>query len=427
MDQTQYEKIITLLADYNVHGETVWKWRLFDMLGIKREGNITPKFYKVYHSLDISIPEAAKLKYLMEEVPGANKQLLEDPANCLKEEDQNEGDKNYKVDSVDSFYEEKVHKIAKKLYNAEFNLYLYGPAGCGKTTFATLLSPKHELISCHSGTRPSHLLGHIEVVDGKTGYVYGPLLTAMEQGMLLILDEFDRVQEDVAAVLHQVLETRRIFVEYINKEIVAKKGFQIVATGNSEMQGSSEYNTNSLDYASIDRFEFIQFGYTRFEKQIMINYGVEPGFAENFLKVVDLIRKGSYTLPFSTRRIISISRMLRAQFSFQDALQISYLSRIQEDEAKEVKSLFQTLASLGKKSAIWSFKQNVPESIIEKLSVYLSPSEEKIFRKTKSCVVNEKITTAINQGFIKEEDFSEYFAQTIKIQEGVEVNELIPS
>jgi MoxR-like ATPase len=315
------------------------------------------------------------------------------------------------------YYETEEHALARKLYSAGLNIYMLGPAGCGKTTFARIMTGpgNYVLCSCSNDMKPSNLIGHFELIDEQTKFIYGPLVKAMRENKVLILDEFDRVSEDVASKLHEVLESGELLVEATNEVITASGDFRIIATGNSDMQGSVEYNTNALDLASIDRFEFVHFNFTKREADILIEEGLTKEDAKALLDSAKIIRKGNYSILPSTRRLISIARMVRVGLSLEEAFKIGYLSRLPEDEAKSIQAVKK---NVGASSSVWTFKDDTPKAVIDKVSKLLSPQETSIFVTTLTCLVTDKL-----QGML--EEVAPYLEDRVEDKEGVTEEEFI--
>jgi len=366
-----------------------WCWPLQDELGIKKDGNTTPKFNKVLTSLneDNSLDEA-ELKKLMLKYIG--KDEIKKPQEVTMPEQPTTIDPIIDI----PFFESKEHSVARMLYKVGLNLYFFGPAGCGKTTFARMLAGDNNyyLVSCSTDMVPSHLIGHWEVQGDETRFVYGPLPRAMMEGKILILDEFDRVSEDVASKLHEVLESGQLLIEQTTDLIKADNSFKIIATGNSDMQGSVEYNTLSLDLASIDRFEFIVFSYSNKEKTILTNMGLEEETAIKLVDLANIIRQQDITsAAFSTRRLINITKMmLQGGMDIKQAVYYGFLSRLSPDEQKSIKHLEKML---GEASEVWVIDPDTPPEVIDRIAKHLSSAEAKLFRKTKSCLAKEELLT----------------------------------
>jgi MoxR-like ATPase len=391
-------KRIEQLQDFLTKGN--WVWALYDDLGIKKEGTVTNKYNTVMSNLKDDGDEGV-LKELMSKVTSAVIPEVSDAVEVGA------------VTTAKRYFEGKEHKMARKIFASGLNLYFFGPAGCGKTSFARKLSGtgNYVLFSCSNDARPGNLIGHFELINDETKFVEGPLIRSMKEGRVLILDEFDRVSEDVASKLHEVLEAGELLIEATNELVECKEGFRVIATGNSDMQGSMEYNTNALDLASIDRFEFVPFNYSNQEHAILLQEGMPDKEASSLMDLTSIIRKGQYTIPFSTRRLISIAKLRIAGFDLKEAVEIGFASRLPEDEAKQVRNLQKTI---GQKADVWSFKEDTPKDVIEKVAKQLSPSEASIFKSTLTCIVSDKMASLSSDTSVRK-----WLAEEIKDQAGV--------
>jgi len=141
------------------------------------------------------------------------------------------------------------------------NVYIYGETGLGKTT--SVLSAAKQAgrvvirVPISYFTEVDDLFGGLRLVNGTMVYNKGPAVLAMELGAILLLDELDRINPQVATELFPVLEHRGYLIKKLNKMVYPKPGFCVFATGNSRGKGdlTGKYNTQLLDSALLDRFE----------------------------------------------------------------------------------------------------------------------------------------------------------------------------
>ncbi len=170
---------------------------------------------------------------------------------------------------------------------------------------------------CTIETDEDDLLGGFRLVNGETKFVPGPVIEAMERGCTLLLDECDLGSNKLLA-LQPVLEGKGVFLKKINKWIVAKDGFNVMATANTKGKGSEDgrfIGTNILNEAFLERFAITieqPYATTTTEKKIimgsMTKYKkVDESFADNLITWADVIRKtfydGGVDEVISTRRL----------------------------------------------------------------------------------------------------------------------------
>ncbi len=212
-----------------------------------------------------------------------------------------------------------IEKIVKS--GLFYPIFVTGLSGNGKTLMIEQVHAKmkKELIRVNITieTDEDDLLGGFRLVNGETKFVPGPVIEAMERGCTLLLDECDLGSNKLLA-LQPVLEGKGVFLKKINKWIVPKEGFNVMATANTKGKGSEDgrfIGTNILNEAFLERFAITieqPYASAAIEKKIvlgsMTKYGsVDDEFATNLITWADVIRKtyfdGGVDEIISTRRL----------------------------------------------------------------------------------------------------------------------------
>jgi hypothetical protein len=143
------------------------------------------------------------------------------------------------------------------------NVYMYGPAGSGKSHTAKQIAEALGL--------PFYETNQLEFAHEVTGYgdasgryVPTPFYEAVVNGGLFFFDEFDRSSQQVTTVINTVLANRRYTFPVIGN-VEAHPNFRCIAAGNTAMCGADmEYTAAQLiDASSRDRFVFYEIGYSR--------------------------------------------------------------------------------------------------------------------------------------------------------------------
>ena len=239
-----------------------------------------------------------------------------------------------------------IEKIVKS--GLFYPIFVTGLSGNGKTLMIEQVHAKmkKELIRVNITieTDEDDLLGGFRLVNGETKFVPGPVIEAMERGCTLLLDECDLGSNKLLA-LQPVLEGKGVFLKKVNRWIVPKEGFNVMATANTKGKGSEDgrfIGTNILNEAFLERFAITieqPYASAAIEKKIvlgsMTKYGsIDDEFATNLITWADVIRKtfydGGVSEVISTRRL---DHIVKAWAIFGDKMKSIELcvSRFDED------------------------------------------------------------------------------------------------
>jgi len=135
---------------------------------------------------------------------------------------------------------QKTINLTEKKINQRLEVY-YGPAGSGKTTTAIANNPTAKVVLCHASLTPDELFRGFdfeEEVDAD-GHVTGShpifkgcaLREAMENGLVVILDEINLLNEDCRRALQAVTDAKGSVT--INNDVIQiKDGFKVIGTMN---------------------------------------------------------------------------------------------------------------------------------------------------------------------------------------------------
>nr|XP_054753628.1 midasin-like [Lytechinus pictus] len=152
---------------------------------------------------------------------------------------------------------------------------LVGETGCGKTTicqlFAALASQKLHAVNCHLHTETSDFLGglrpvrhHSDETDEESKKLFewcdGPLILAMREGAVFLIDEISLADDSVLGCLNSVLEPERTLLlaekgsgEECGDDIAvikAEESFRVVST----MNPGGDFGKKELSPALRNRF-----------------------------------------------------------------------------------------------------------------------------------------------------------------------------
>lgn len=215
-----------------------------------------------------------------------------------------------------------------------YPVYISGPTGNGKSSMVEQLCAKHDKplirINLNALSDEEQLIGSKTLRDGNIEIVEGPVLIAMRNGYTLLLDECDAGSANSLLCLQGIIEGRPFYFKLKNEIVVAKKGFNVIATANTKGKGSDDgryIGTNVLNEAFLERFAItLEQGYpdksveTKIIKLLMEHHNCyDSVFADNLIRWVDTIRRtfdaGGLDENITTRRV---GHIIRAYSIFQD-------------------------------------------------------------------------------------------------------------
>ena len=249
----------------------------------------------------------------------------------------------------------KIEKVVKS--GLFYPIFVTGLSGNGKTLMIEQVHAKmkKELIRVNITieTDEDDLLGGFRLVNGETKFVPGPVIEAMERGCTLLLDECDLGSNKLLA-LQPVLEGKGVFLKKINKWIIPKDGFNVMATANTKGKGSEDgrfIGTNILNEAFLERFAITMeqpYATAATEKKIVVNsmkkYGeVDEAFATNLITWAEVIRKtfydGGVDEVISTRRLDHIVKAFAIFGNKMEAIELC-VARFDDDTKESFLDLY---------------------------------------------------------------------------------------
>ena len=183
--------------------------------------------------------------------------------------------------------------------------YISGLSGNGKTFMVeqacAKLGKEFIRVQINPETDEDDLLGGFRLINGETVFAKGPVLKAMENGAILLLDEIDRATNKIMC-LQGILEGKPVLVKKTGETITPKKGFNVFATANTKGKGSDDGRFTAasiIDEAFLERFTISvdqQFPSASIEKKIvskhMDKFDIKDDeFVQKLVTWADIIRK----------------------------------------------------------------------------------------------------------------------------------------
>ena len=205
-----------------------------------------------------------------------------------------------------------------------YPVYISGLSGNGKTFMVeqscAKLNREFIRVQINPETDEDDLIGGFRLIDGETVFAKGPVLKAMENGAILLLDEIDRATNKIMC-LQGILEGKPVVVKKTGETISPQPGFNVIATANTKGKGSDDGRFTAasiIDEAFLERFTISidqQFPSPRVEQKIVTKHmekfgSIDEDFAEKLVSWADIIRKTFYDdgvdEVISTRRLCHI-------------------------------------------------------------------------------------------------------------------------
>tara|TARA_B100002019_G_C21255447_1_gene593560 strand:- start:272 stop:1432 length:1161 start_codon:yes stop_codon:yes gene_type:complete len=235
--------------------------------------------------------------------------------------------------------------------------YISGLSGNGKTFMVEQACAKagREFIrvQINPETDEDDLLGGFRLINGETVFCKGPVLKAMENGAVLLLDEIDRATNKIMC-LQGVLEGKPVLVKKTGETIEPAKGFNVIATANTKGKGSEDGRFTAasiIDEAFLERFTISvdqKFPSATIEKKIlkkhMDKFDIKDDeFVDRLVTWGDIIRKTFYDdgvdEVISTRRLCHIVQTFSIFTDRMKAIDLC-ISRFDEDTKEAFLDLY---------------------------------------------------------------------------------------
>ena len=258
-----------------------------------------------------------------------------------------------------------------------YPVYISGLSGNGKTFMVEQAAAKAKRefirVQINPETDEDDLLGGFRLINGETVFSKGPVLKAMENGAILLLDEIDRATNKIMC-LQGILEGKPVLVKKTGETISPAPGFNVIATANTKGKGSEDGRfvaASIIDDAFLERFTVAidqQFPSAKTEKKIVLKHMEKFGssddtFAEKLVTWADIIRKTFYDdgvdEVISTRRLCHI---VQTYSIFNDKLKAIELCIARFDD--DTKAAFLDLYTKVDDGTQVSYEDEVEEPIL---------------------------------------------------------------
>lgn len=220
----------------------------------------------------------------------------------------------------------------KQVLNCAANrlpVYLFGPAGTGKTTFAMEIAKDLNLPCYIQGTTNDiFALQGIKLPNGD--YIKSNVQKAVENGGVLLLDECDSYPEDVQTWFNSLLANRKIsFTDCGTVE--AHKDLVIIGAGNTNGNGQNDkYLRQQFDAAFLNRFAI--------KKHVGYSQSAEDNINKDSAEFIRLLRKADKTNSLIlSYRTISFLPQLEQLFGAKGAIESNITDVLDKTTIEQLK------------------------------------------------------------------------------------------
>lgn len=225
-----------------------------------------------------------------------------------------------------------VRTVAQKV-----PVYMYGPAGCGKSHTAKQVAEAIGLDFYETSTVLfAHEMKGYGDASGK--FVETPFYKAFTNGGLFFLDEVDASAPDALVVLNTAIANGRFDFPVVGN-VKAHENFRVMAAGNTLMTGADlDYTARAVqDKSFINRFFFIGFDYDEeIEKAITGNDTELIEFAHDFRSAA---KNAGLSVCLSYRQLAVLSnKELQDAWGLSELVKNSFLSCLSVDDINVIHS-----------------------------------------------------------------------------------------
>lgn len=269
---------------------------------------------------------------------------------------------NYVPEPVPGYVSFGHHQDVKSVIRSRefYPMYITGLSGNGKTMMVEQACSQENRecvrINITIETDEDDLIGGFRLTEGRTVWHDGPVITAMQRGAVLLLDEVD-LGSNKLMCLQPVLEGRPIYLKKVGRVVEPAPGFNIVATANTKGKGSDDgrfIGTNVMNEAFLERFSVTfdqEYPSEKVETRILNSVLAQSGqanetYVKNLVKWASLIRKsfneGAISEVISTRRLVHICKAY-VIFGKEDKAIKLCLARFDTDTSKSFLEVYEKL------------------------------------------------------------------------------------
>lgn len=200
-----------------------------------------------------------------------------------------------------------------EILSANEPAYIFGPAGCGKTTAVEQAAQVLELGFYHFVFSPDMGVTSVFGRQTPTGFVDSIIVKAAKLGGLLFLDEADNGAPETLKALNGLGDkSGRLYNPVTGEEITIHESFRLVLAGNTNGLGADAVYTaaNRQDGSTLSRFTYLFMDYDKtLEKHLAKSYTDKLELLKRLQDARDKLRSDNRQEIISTRHIERIHKL----------------------------------------------------------------------------------------------------------------------
>lgn len=266
------------------------------------------------------------------------------------------------IPEMDLNYVFQIDVLKDLLIGFELNkpILLWGYHGTGKTTLLEQVAARTRRpffrVQHTINTEEAHIVGQYVVEDGSTKFQPGPLVIAMQRGLVYCADEYDFAMPSVLSVYQAVLEGKSLVIKDAPPELRVIKphpNFRFVATGNTNGGGDESglyQGTQIQNAAAYSRFGItVELGYMAEKVEALVisgQTGIDKPTADKMVKFAkdtrEAFKSGKIASTVSPRELINAAEvgMIKGG-DWQAGLRLALTSRMSRVDRQVVDELAQ--------------------------------------------------------------------------------------
>jgi hypothetical protein len=232
-------------------------------------------------------------------------------------------------------------------------VFLRGPAGCGKTLLAKVIAEDLDrdcyVHSCSGGPSLENVIGSTELVtDGEGNQITRfekalPLAHMETENSITVMDETPALEPESAMGLNGLLERRTREVSTKAGAVKRHADNWIICTGNTNgLSEDRKYIGAQLqDGSNVDRTPTVNMGYEQVvEIGILTAMEVPDETIATMIDRIDHMRRACNQLqiPFdpSTRRLVTCAELFLSGMELDDAFEVALTNDVEERQRREI-------------------------------------------------------------------------------------------